>query len=58
MREVKVFFTNGDSLVTSMSAKLTDKEIRDYYKKGKVLILLEKNKLTFTNFIIVRRYKI
>jgi hypothetical protein len=36
LREVKVTFTNGSSLVTSMAAHLTNKEIRDYYKKGKV----------------------
>jgi len=36
LRAVKVYFTNGDSLVTSMAAGLTDKEIRDYYKKGRV----------------------
>ncbi len=35
LRAVKVYFTNGDSLVTSMSAKLTDKEIRAYYKIGR-----------------------
>lgn len=39
LREVKVFFTNGSSLVTSMAAKLTNAEIRAYYKKGRVFNL-------------------
>ena len=36
LREVEVRFTNGNKLFTSMSAGLTDAEIRAYYKVGKV----------------------
>jgi len=39
MREVRVTFTNGDKLETSMNARLTDKEIRAYYKIGRVFNL-------------------
>jgi len=36
LREVEVRFTNGNKLRTSMSARLSDAEIRAYYKVGKV----------------------
>ena len=36
LRAVKVTFTNGDSLVTSMAAGLTNAEIKAYYKKGRI----------------------
>ena len=35
LREVEVRFLNGNKLVTSMAAHLTDKEIRAYYRVGK-----------------------
>lgn len=35
LRSVKVTFSNGDAISTSMSAGLSDDEIRDYYKIGK-----------------------
>ena len=35
LREVKIYFANGDSLETNMSAKLTDQDIRDYYRIGR-----------------------
>jgi hypothetical protein len=34
-REVKVYFDNGDHLVTSMNGQLTDEEISNYYRVGK-----------------------
>jgi len=36
LREVKVTFTNGESFITSMASKLTDQEIKAYYRVGKV----------------------
>lgn len=36
LRTVKVYFTNGTSLTTNMAARLTNKEIRSYYRVGKV----------------------
>jgi len=39
LRAVRVTFNNGDSLTTSMAARLTDAEIRAYYKKGRVFNL-------------------
>jgi hypothetical protein len=35
LRAVKVYFANGDSLITSMSAHLTDQDIKDYYRIGR-----------------------
>ena len=35
LRSVKVTFSNGDTISTSMSAGLSDDEIRNYYKIGK-----------------------
>ena len=35
LREVEVRFTNGNKLVTSMAAHLTDQEIKAYYKVGR-----------------------
>jgi hypothetical protein len=34
LREVKVTFSDGSSLETSMSANLTDEDILEYYKVG------------------------
>lgn len=34
MRTVKVYFTNGDKIITSING--STKEIREYYKEGKV----------------------
>lgn len=39
LRRVKVVFDNGDVINTSMAAHLTDEEILDYYKVGKVFNL-------------------
>ena len=36
LRAVEVRFTNGDKLRTSMSAGLTNAEIRAYYRVGRV----------------------
>ena len=36
MRSVKVTFSDNNSLVTSMSASLTDDDIRAYYRIGRV----------------------
>ncbi|MBW2562138.1 MAG: hypothetical protein JRE40_14965 [Deltaproteobacteria bacterium] len=36
LREVEVRFTNGNKLLTSMNARLTDAEIRAYYRVGRV----------------------
>lgn len=35
LRSVKVTFDNGDVLTTSMAAKLSDDDIKNYYKAGK-----------------------
>ena len=35
MRTVKVTFSNDDSITTDMNPRLTDQEIRDYYKIGR-----------------------
>ena len=35
LRSVKVIYQDGTEIVTSMSGKLTDDEIRDYFKVGK-----------------------
>lgn len=35
LRVVKVHFTNGDTLTTSMNGLLTDQQIKDYYKIGR-----------------------
>jgi len=34
-RKVKVTFSNGDSITTNMNPRLTDQEIKDYYKIGR-----------------------
>jgi len=34
LRAVKVHFTNGDTISSSMAAHLTDEQILDYYKIG------------------------
>lgn len=39
LRTVKVEFQNGDSLTTNMAAHLTDDEINNYYKPGKLFNL-------------------
>jgi len=36
LRNVKVIFENGSTINTSMAARLTDEEIKEYYKIGKV----------------------
>ena len=36
MRAVRVTFTNGSKLDTSVADHITDAEIRAYYRKGKV----------------------
>lgn len=36
LRSVKVTYSNGDIITTDMAAHLTDKEIKDYFKIGKV----------------------
>jgi len=36
LRAVKVMFDSGDSITTSMAAHLSDDDIRDYYKIGRV----------------------
>lgn len=36
MRTVKVTFSNNDSIITDMNPRLTDQEIRDYYKIGRL----------------------
>lgn len=35
MRVIKVYYSNGDTIVTSMAANLTDKEMQDYFAVGK-----------------------
>ena len=35
LREVKIFYANGDIINTSMAANLTDKEIKQYFKVGR-----------------------
>lgn len=35
MRTVKVTFSNDDSIITNMNPRLTDQEIKDYYKIGR-----------------------
>ncbi len=39
LRVVKVYYNSGDVITTNMSANLTNKEIRDYYRVGKVFNL-------------------
>ncbi len=39
LREVKVSFGNGDVIHTNMAAGLTDQEIKDYYKIGRIFNL-------------------
>ncbi len=39
LREVKVLFDDGNVIHTNMAAHLTDKEIYNYYKKGRVFNL-------------------
>ena len=34
MRSVKVHFADGSSLTTSMSADLSDEQVKQYYKVG------------------------
>lgn len=34
LREVKVYFANGDIIHTNMAAHLTDSEIKNYYRIG------------------------
>jgi dsDNA-specific endonuclease/ATPase MutS2 len=36
LREVVIYFENGDYIETSMSSQLTDEEIRAYYAVGKI----------------------
>lgn len=35
MRAIKVYYSNGDAISTSMAAHLTDKEMQDYFAVGK-----------------------
>lgn len=35
MRAIKVYYSNGDTISTSMAAHLTDKEMQDYFAVGK-----------------------
>lgn len=35
LRKVKVTYDTGDTITTSMAANLSDKKIKDYFKKGK-----------------------
>lgn len=35
MKTVKVTFSNNDSIITDMNPRLTDQEIKDYYKIGR-----------------------
>lgn len=35
LRAIKVTYSNGDVIRTSMAAHLTDKEMLDYFKVGK-----------------------
>lgn len=39
LREVKVVFSNGDVIYTNMAAGLTNQEIEEYYKVGRVFNL-------------------
>ncbi len=39
LREVKVFFSDGDVIHTNMAAHITDEQILDYYKPGRVFNL-------------------
>ena len=39
LREVEIFFLNGDTIKTSMAAHLSDEEIKAYYRIGKVFNL-------------------
>jgi len=36
LREVRVEYENGDVIETSMAANLTDEEIYDYFRPGKI----------------------
>lgn len=36
MKTVKITFSNDDTITTNMNPKLTDKEIKDYYKIGRI----------------------
>ena len=35
LRYVRVYYSNGKHIDTSMNKKLTDKQIRDYFRVGK-----------------------
>jgi hypothetical protein len=35
MRAIKVYYSNGDTVTTSMNPKLTDKEMQDYFAVGR-----------------------
>jgi len=34
LRSIKVTYSNGDTVTTSMSAKLTDEQMLEYFKVG------------------------
>jgi len=55
LREVKIIFADGSSLVTSMAAHLSDKDIKDYYKVGKTFNLGsgDKDKMTKVEKVII-----
>lgn len=36
LRVIRVYYENGDIITTPMSANLTDKEMLDYFRPGKV----------------------
>ncbi len=39
LRAAKIIFDNGDSITTSLAANLTDDEIKNYYRIGRVFNL-------------------
>lgn len=56
---VTVYYTNGDITSTSMSKDLTDQEVRDYFRVGKVFNVGYggRDRLTKVKKVTIHRYK-
>ena len=56
---VRVYYTNGVNIPTEMNPKLTDKEIRDYFKVGRVFNIGngENDRMTKVKRVVIHRKK-
>lgn len=60
MKTVKITFSNNDTITTNMNPKLTDQEINEYYKIGRIFNIgnVEDNLQKVTKVEILKKYKL